>query len=279
MARIKRTGLKMRNKKSAIRNEKVSRTIMRPIFLLFISLFLISYSSSFSQIVNIESARMQSDTTGWQGTAGAGVALTKNTQQIFSANIDAHLQYKTKKDLWLFLGNYILLKSDGQKFISNDFLHIRYNHKLNNWLRWEVFTQLQSNAITQISRRYLAGTGPRFKIAATKKIKLYAAILAMYENEREITEPPVIHNDIRNSSYVSILYLPADNIELSSTFFYQPLFNNINDSRFFNQSSLTVKAGKHFGMYLTWNYLYDRFPAGVAPKTNYDLRSGIQFSF
>jgi hypothetical protein len=269
----------MRNKKLEMRSKKVGRAIGRLTFSFLISLFLISHSSAYSQIVNIESARMQSDTTGWQGTAGAGMALTKNTQQIFSANIDAHLQYKTRKDLWLLLGDYVLLKSDGQKFISNEFLHLRYNHKLNSWLRWEVFTQLQSNSVTQIDHRFLVGTGPRFKVASSKKFKLYIASLVMYENEKEITEPPVIHNDIRNSSYISLIFLPADNIELSSTFFYQPLLKNFNDHRYFNQSSLTVKAGKHFGLYITWNYLYDRFPAGVSPKTNYDLRSGIQFSF
>jgi hypothetical protein len=101
----------------------------------------------------------------------------------------------------------------------------------------------------------------------------------MYENEKEATIPPVIHNDIRNSSYITFTFLPAPDIEFDNTLFYQPLFKDFNDSRLFDQSSLTVKAGKHFGMYITWNYLYDRFPAGNAPEINYDLRSGVQFSF
>ena len=51
-----------------------------------------------SQIVNIESARMQSDTTGWMGGAGAAVDLTQNVEKIFGADFEAHMQYKTTND-------------------------------------------------------------------------------------------------------------------------------------------------------------------------------------
>ena len=52
----------------------------------------------YSQIVNIESARMQSDTVGWMGGAGAAVALTQNTAKIFATDMEAYLQYKTSND-------------------------------------------------------------------------------------------------------------------------------------------------------------------------------------
>ena len=51
---------------------------MKKIIFLIVSYFFVPTIAN-SQIVNIESARMQSDTVGWMGGAGAAVALTQNT--------------------------------------------------------------------------------------------------------------------------------------------------------------------------------------------------------
>jgi Protein of unknown function, DUF481 len=235
----------------------------------------------YSQIVNIESARMQSDTVGWMGGAGTAVALTQNTSKIFSADFEAHMQYKTSRDkgLWLILGNYNLLKVNGNKIISNTLFHLRYNYKINEWLRWEVFGQYQNNNITQIDSRVLTGTGPRFKLVKNKIFRLYAASLFMFEREKEKTNPVVRHKDLRSSSYISLTYTPKENIELITTTFFQPLFKKLSDYRILNQISLKVKATKHFSLSLKWHYLHDRFPAGTAPRTTYTFATGIDYDF
>ena len=130
-----------------------------------ILILLIIYAEASSQIVNVESSRMQSDTVGWKGGVGAGVSLTQNTEKIFQLNLEAQLQYKTSRDrgIWMILGNLGLLKIGGDRFVSDDLIHIRYNKKVNEWLRWEVFGQYQNNIVTQIDSRTLFGTGPRFK--------------------------------------------------------------------------------------------------------------------
>lgn len=255
---------------------------MKRIFLPVILLLLFSQSSFLSaQIVNIESSRMQSDTVGWMGGAGAAANLTQNTEKIFGADLEVHLQYKTSNDkgLWLILGNYGFLKVGDSKFISNGFAHLRYNRKVNEWLRWEVFGQFQNNIITQIDSRILVGTGPRFKLIKTKIFRLYAASLFMFESEKEITSPTIKHDDLRSSSYVSFTYIPKDNIELISTTFFQPLFKKLSDYRILNQVSLKVKATTHFSLSVKWHYLHDRFPAGEAPKTTYTFATGIDYEF
>lgn len=255
---------------------------MKKLFPACLLLFLLSNPYILpAQIVNIESARMQSDTVGWMGGAGAAVNLTQNTQKIFGADLEAHLQYKTSNDkgLWLILGNYGFLKAGDSRFISNGFAHLRYNRKINDWLRWEVFGQFQNNIITQIDSRILLGTGPRFKLVKNKIFRLYAASLIMFESEKERTTPSIVHNDLRSSSYVSLTYTPKDNIEIISTSFFQPLFKKLSDYRILNQVSLKVKATKHFGLSVRWNYLFDKFPAGQAPKTNYKFATGIDYEF
>lgn len=239
--------------------------------------FLAAAFPATAQIVNIESKRMQTDSVGWKGSVNAAMSLTQNTQKIFGVNLGAHLQYKTSNDrgLWLILGQYGFLKSGGQKFISNSIGHIRYNRKLSNVIRWEVFGQLQYNLITQIKLRSLLGTGPRFRIVKKEKFRLYAASLFMYENEKELTTPVVVHNDFRSSSYVSFTIIPRENIEIISTTFYQPLMKQFSDFRILNQIVFAVKATEGFSMTLNWDYLYDRFPSGAAPRTTYSFSAGI----
>ncbi len=249
---------------------------MKPVLFL---LFLFLSFSGVAQIANIESQRIQSDTIGWFGNLGTSFSLIKNVQQITSFDANAHVEYKTAKDLYLFIADYNLLKSGSQDLTNNMFYHLRYNRKLNKWLRWEVFTQLQQNTITGINLRVLAGTGPRFKIVNTKKIKLYAGTAALYEYEQELTSPPIYHNDLRNSTYASVTYLPVPTVQITSTTFYQPLFRQLKDYRLLNQTTASIKISRHFSFVAAYNYLFDAFPAANTPKVNYAISNGLTYSF
>ncbi len=255
----------------------ITACLIRKIMLCLLLLSLRTVSSA--QIVNIESQRIQSDTTGWLGKIGTNFLFEKNVVEVLTINANAHVEYKTPKSLYLFLVNYNLLKGDKQTFNNNIFYHLRYNYKINQWLRWELFTQLQQNNVTGIKSRLLVGTGPRFKLAGNKNIVLYAATAAMYEHEKEQTTPPVYHHDLRNSTYVSLTYNPSGNIELIGTFFYQPLFNNLSDYRILNEVSVKFKFIKHFSFTTGWNYLYDSKPAATIPKLNYSISNGIEYDF
>lgn len=242
-------------------------------------LFIFCWKTTIAQIVNIEKARMQSDTTGWLGNAGASFSLVKNTQKIFSSDVDAHLQYKSKKSLYLILGSYGFLKGAGTRFIDNTFFHFRYNYKLNKLIRWEAFTQLQKNVITKIRSRYLLGTGPRFKLVSNARLHLYAATLIMYEQEKESGTANIIHQDARNSNYISVTLIPNKQLELVSTVFFQPLLKNVKDFRILHQASLKVKAAKNLAIRINWNYLNDSYPVAGIPSVNYSFNTGFEYDF
>ena len=252
---------------------------MKRIFLFTLLILTVIPRDSEAQIINVENARMQSDTTGWMGNVGALVSMTKNTEEVFLVQFNAHVQYKTKKDLFLILGNYGFLSGSSQNLINNSFPHLRYNRKLNLVLRLEFFTQVLQNPITKIDYRFLTGAGPRFKLADNSKFRLYAASLVMHEYERELDVEKTIHNDLRSSSYVSFSFLPNDNVELINTFFYQPLFTYLNDYRILDQFKFSAKAGKRLSLAVNLNYLYDNKPVIGVPKINYTISTGIEYNF
>lgn len=232
-----------------------------------------------AQIINVENSRIHTDTLGWAGELGAQVSFNKNTQEIFQAQMNAHLQYKTQRDLFLILGNYGFLSGDAVKLINNSFLHLRYNRKLSDLLRLEAFSQILQNPVTLIDYRILTGAGPRFKLSGSKKLKLYAATLVMYEYERELDSIKTIHNDIRSSSYASFSLLFNSQTELVNTIFYQPLFTNITDFRILDQMKFSVKTGKKFAISLNLNYLYDNVPVPGVPRINYTFSTGMDYKF
>ena len=99
----------------------------------------------------------------------------------------------------------------------------------------------------------------------------------MYEREKEKANPVILHNDLRNSSYLSFTWLPRQNIEVVSTTYFQPLLKKFSDYRLMNQVTFNLKATEHFGLSVKWNYLHDRFPAGTAPRTTYNFATGISY--
>ncbi|CAN5447581.1 hypothetical protein BH11BAC3_BH11BAC3_17200 [soil metagenome] len=236
---------------------------------------LICFHITNAQIVNMESQRYHTDTTGWSGTLSGNLSLTNSGQNVFAANVNAHAQYQAKKNLYLLLGSYGFLKSEAKSFIDNAFIHFRYNHKLGDVVRLEAFTQLQENKINKIESRFLTGAGFRFKVVSTKKVRLYVASLAMYETEKEQGKTAKI-NDWRNSSYCSFTYFPNEQTVFITTTYYQPVFVRFKDYRVLNESSFKIKANKKIAVTINWSYQFDSSPADQVQQSTYSLSTGIE---
>jgi len=250
----------------------MKRSFLRLLMILPLSMLA---KCSFSQIVNMESKRYQTDTTGWAGSVGGNFSLTNYGQKVYAVNANAHAQYKSKKSLYLFLGGYGFLKGDNQSFIDHSFLHFRYNYKLSNLVRLEAFTQIQQNMVTKIQFRYLVGAGPRFKLVGKEKLRLYFGSLPMYEIEKETGKASRIY-DWRCSSYLSLTFLPNKQTELTTTTYYQPVLFDIGDYRLLNQSTFKISASKRISVVISWNYQYDASPAAGVPTDTYNFSTGIE---
>lgn len=233
-----------------------------------------------AQIVNVESKRMVTDTVGWTGSLGGNMSLTQNVSSVFSANAFATVQWKTKHNLYLFLGDYTFLRGADKNFIDQAFLHVRFNHKITPVTRLEAFTQFQNNKVTKINQRFLWGLGLRFKLNATaENMKMFLGVAAMYEYEEEATEPVNYHRYFRNSSYFSFTWKPNEIVTLVSTSFLQPRLDKPSDFRVLNQESLSMAITKKLSVTVSWDFLYDTTPAEGVPGMNYTLKTGILYQF
>lgn len=246
--------------------------------LIVFTLFFPAYPILSSQIVNIESQRINSDTTGFDGHLDASVSMSQNTRFLFSVYGKAQVQYKWKNDLLLLLGDYNFTTGDGERFLNNGMGHLRYNHKFLPWLRYEAFTQLQYNELLQVRLRFLAGTGPRFKLTPWDKYKVYIGTLYMFEYE-EVAVDDTIHRDHRLSAYLAWSINPGKVFSFNATTYYQPLFKDWSDFRVSGSYALTFRVWKRLAFKVEYIMTYDSRPPTDVPSLNYTLKTGVVFNF
>lgn len=233
----------------------------------------------FSQIVNIESNRYTTDTTGWKGNYEMGFAFGKQKEKYFAFSNTAHIQYKSKRSLYLILGSVDLLKSESKQLVNSGFFHLRYNYKIRNWLRWEAFTQVQYNKLVGLRMRYLLGTGPRFKVVQVEKFKTYIGTLYMLEYEINTDKTQKLLQG-RFSSYLSFSFRPIKTVEIVSTTYYQPLFSKLNDYRIATENSIHFRFHKilTFGIQFRLNF-DSKPPLGATTNLTYLLENKIKIDF
>lgn len=229
------------------------------------------------QIINIESKRMRTDSSGWAGEASVTFDLVKYSDYIVNLGVSSHLQYKHKKFIAHLLSDYVLVKSAGEDIINTGYGHLRYGHKLTPNLTWEVFTQAQFNEVLDIGLRSLVGSGPRFKFYDTDNFRIYAATAYMYEYQENAAKT-VFYRDHRSSSYLTFT-IEFERFTFVHTTYYQPLFKNIRDYLVASQNKLNIELFKGLSFTTEFNYRYDSNPEPDIPKSTYVLTNGIALEF
>ncbi len=180
-------------------------------FLLFPLFVLFSVATS-AQILNAESLRKVTDTSGFSGSASLNFSLKRDVNEYYSFNTRIHLQYKMENHL-ILLKNDIEFKSiSGNKFENAGITHLRYNYKFHPRIAWEVFGQAQYNKVSKIEFRGLAGMGPRFKLSTSENYKFYLGMHIMYEQEELSDGFTPIARDFRGTSYLSFSFVSNRNI-------------------------------------------------------------------
>lgn len=246
-------------------------------FLIF--LFLGVSISAYTQILNAESLRKVTDTSGWSGSISAEFAVKRNVNDFVIIGSDIHLQYKMNNHLVLFKNDLDFLKIEGNDFSNTAISHFRHNYRFRPRIVWEALAQGQYNKVAKIQFRGLLGTGPRFKLSTSVNYKFYLGILVMYEHEELTDDITPIQRNIRGSSYLSFSLFPNDRVTVVSTTYFQPLFKDLDDFRISSQSSLVVELFKNLASKTTYTFVFDKFPAIGIPKSQYDLTTGVVFTF
>jgi len=247
----------------------------------YIALFILCVASftSQSQILNAESLRKVTDTSGFSGSVSLGFSLKRDVNDYFAFSSSTHLQYKMNKNLVLLKNDIELKNIEGNKFENAGITHLRYNYRFHPRIAWEIFAQAQYNKVSKINFRGLLGTGPRFKLTTSERYKFYFGTHIMYEQEELSDGITPIQRDFRSTSYLSFSLYPTKTVSFVSTTYYQPKIKEFGDYRVSNQSSLLIDLFKNFAFSTSYTFIYDETPAVGIPNSQYNLESGFVYSF
>ena len=248
--------------------------------------FLAGYTGELgAQVLNIERERLKADDNKWIGSAKFSLNLTANTQKFTEFGLDLHLQYKDEKNLYLFLTDNELIKSQSDDFSNKGLVHFRYNRDLTKVIIFEAFTQAQYNKVLSLRFRGLAGVGPRFKILKKEKFRVYSGIAYMYEYEVPVpkegiimdTEEPGSYHRI--SSYVSMSVKLSDNFFISSTTYFQPRVDLISDYRLSLNIEAIFKISERLSFELSYQHTTDNMPLEGMPRRVYSIQNKLVLDF
>ena len=120
-----------------------------------LTLFLCFSLSTTAQILNAESLRKVTDTSGFSGTASLKFALKRNTNDFLTIGSNIHIQYKMNKNLVLFKNDIAFQKIESEKLENSGISHLRYNYRFHERIAWEVFVQGQYNKVSLVDFRGL----------------------------------------------------------------------------------------------------------------------------
>ncbi|HLT49319.1 MAG TPA: DUF481 domain-containing protein [Aequorivita sp.] len=245
-----------------------------------VALFIIGFSfTAKSQILNAESLRKVTDTSGFSGSASLAFSLKRDVNDYLSFGSNIHIQYKMNKHLVLLKNDIQFQNIEGNKFENSGITHLRYNYRFHPRIAWEIFAQAQYNKVSKIEFRGLMGTGPRFKLTSSEKYKLYFGTHIMYEQEELSDGVTPLQRDFRSSSYLSLSLYPTKTITFVSTTYFQPKLNDFGDYRFTSQSSLVIDLINNLAFSTTYTFSYDETPAIGIPNSQYNFESGFVYSF
>ncbi len=235
----------------------------------------------YGQLVNIESKRMQKDSTRFALKSDVLFDYTDNNgDYIFQvgSNVTTQLKSKDLKKIYFFIGNYKLIRSQDQDFQNSWFFHLRYNQKLSDLFRLEAFIQNQNNTLLTITTRNLVGAGVRLKFLNTERTKAYFGNSYMYEIEEVDATNEQFFNH-RNSSYLSLNQsFKNTKLDVTGTVYFQPLYGQLSNHRILCQLKAELPITTIVSLSALYNYFYSSFSPIAENDRSSNLSFGLTFT-
>ncbi len=231
-------------------------------------------------IIDIASVDFGEKENGFSGSAYGSFQISRGNTDKDEAEYGGRIQYDTNKTITWIQGSVENDKANGQPNADNAFVHLRHIHQLfdPDWAM-EFYTQLKQDKFKNLRKRTVFGTGPRYKLADSKRYgKLFAGLSLMDERigytEDEID--PYEHN-YRASSYLSYKMSVNRSLELSYLGYYQPKLDNGSDYLTASSAELTIHLTRVLDLSYQLEFDYDSQPAHDVVKR--DTRQKLSFVY
>jgi len=209
---------------------------------------------------------------------GAQGNTEKNT-----VKADVLSQWKHGEHTEFLLIEYAYGKSKGVTNTDRTFAHLRHRTQLDDFWAVEGFVQKGRDAFTRLSDRTLLGGGSRLSVIEEEgKRGLYMGLGAFYERER--LSKAVGTTDIesklwRGNVYVIYKQQINEQVQISSTTYYQPALSQSRDYRLLEQAALHVAMFSNVQLKISLDYSYDSKPPQTIRQNDLLYSTGLEIKF
>lgn len=235
-----------------------------------------------AQVLNIEQFRKKEDTSNYfTGNSITSFSATKKQNTLIQVNQDLSALYFSKKHFYLAIFSLQFLSLEGEDIFNSNYLHLRSNFNRKQRISTELFFQYQNDENLFMKHRILQGGDLRFKILNTKKAGIYFAsgVMLEYEEWQKPEEKKYINHFIKSTSYLSISITLNDNMDFSSTTYYQARPELFFKPRIFSDNRLTTKINKWLGFTASYHLFYDAIPIIDIKNFTYETTLGLTVEF
>ncbi len=251
---------------------------MLPAPLLLLPLFLAAAAAPASaQILNTLRG-FSGNEPGWSGSAAISFSQTGGNTEVLELGAEAQLQYEWKRERWRVMGEQSYKSNRGSRTEDETTGHLRHNHRFTPWLSSLAFTQIQRNPFQRLQQRVLFGAGARFDLLRRKNWSLSLGAAHMTEIER-IEDVDGHVTDQRLSSFATFDGLVGETLIVQFTSFVQPLWSDFGDVRALGLAGTKVKLGGHFSQNTNFELRYDSRPPEEVKTTDWEVKTGLGYTF
>ncbi|MDX8381951.1 MAG: DUF481 domain-containing protein [Ghiorsea sp.] len=250
---------------------------------LILMLLAFSLPQSSWAIVNVSQSVTDSKVDGLKHTVNiSGDGAQGNTEKnTVKANILSQWTHGEHTDFaWI---EHAYGKSKGVTNTDRTFAHLRHRTRLDDFWAVEGFVQKGRDAFTRLSDRTLLGGGARLSVIEKEgKRGLYVGLGAFYERERLIQD--VGTTDIesklwRGNVYVIYKQQINEQVQISSTTYYQPALSQNSDYRLLEQAALHVAMFSNVQLKISLDYSYDSKPPQTIRQNDLRYSTGVEIKF
>lgn len=255
----------------------------KSVSLLLFSVFFLIGSPSWSQVVNVETHRVEADTLQrFTGGFGAGLEISKNTSQIIKLRNSADLRYSTRLHEFLILGRNNFLRVEGSNVLNDGFIHLRSVLYRNRSIAPEFFLQGQYNLDWGLKRRGLMGAAMRIRFVQTENIMAFASTGLMIENEIWQDDDKLLRDErtlLKSTTSVNVRGRIAENLNFAAISYYQVRPDKLFKPRFTSDWQLRFRISENLRFVFQFVSTYDSDPPFRTSDFIYEINNMIEFRF
>jgi len=256
--------------------------MLRPIIssAIVVVLVLGIFETSHSQ-VNIESLRLQ-ELDYVAGSVGGSFAVRSGNVEFYSLGVNGRVDFTEGKHDLLMMGRVNRIQDQSNILSYTRFGHARYNYDIKSWWQWEIFGQAEFDQVRLLNQRLLLGSGMRFRIHKSSRVSLHYGTTPMLEIEHlspgAVTGSPN-SRVARWSNYLSWRSTDSAFFSLVHTTYVQPRFDQPNDIRILNESSIDFSILSNLSLGIIANLRYDSRPPPGIRDFDFTISNSLKVGF